>query len=294
MALKITTHTDKLDLGELEFVPVAPGKPVDWKWFPDFLIAGPQRTGTTWLHKILEHHPQVLVPERKELFFFSQRTNKPRKKDPAPPDLQAYLRHFRYPPRLFWHRWRRMWRMYREFYRPRLRGEATATYAALPDEAIAEITRLNPELKVILMLRDPVERGWSHAKKTLARQKGGVEEVSDEEFRKYFGTRYQKRCGSYSVLMEAWSRHLKPGHLFLGLFEDLSERPVELLLEIYRFLGVRDEEKYTRQHLTDRINSTGQSAVPERFEPVLREIFAEERRYLDQLRQEIREKGPVR
>ncbi|HIE71114.1 MAG TPA: hypothetical protein EYP98_13585, partial [Planctomycetes bacterium] len=34
----------------------------DLSKFPDFLIIGPQRTGTTWLHENLWQHPQVFIP----------------------------------------------------------------------------------------------------------------------------------------------------------------------------------------------------------------------------------------
>ena len=48
--------------------------------FPDFLILGPQRTGTTWLHAHLRYHPQIFLTEPKELYFFSSlKTRDPRR-----------------------------------------------------------------------------------------------------------------------------------------------------------------------------------------------------------------------
>jgi len=44
----------------------------DLSRFPDFLIIGPQRTGTTWLHAHLRFHPQIFLSEPKEIFFFSR------------------------------------------------------------------------------------------------------------------------------------------------------------------------------------------------------------------------------
>ena len=38
--------------------------------FPDFLIVGPQRTGTTWLAHNIKNHPQIIFSQPKELFFF--------------------------------------------------------------------------------------------------------------------------------------------------------------------------------------------------------------------------------
>ena len=39
--------------------------------FPDFMILGPQRTGTTWLQRYLIQHPDVFMPHLKELYFFN-------------------------------------------------------------------------------------------------------------------------------------------------------------------------------------------------------------------------------
>jgi Sulfotransferase domain len=38
---------------------------------PNFLVIGVQKGGTTWLHENLKHHPQILLPNKKELEFFS-------------------------------------------------------------------------------------------------------------------------------------------------------------------------------------------------------------------------------
>src|SRR6185295_15366672 len=115
---------------KLHWVHVSDPDAIRLELFPDFLIVGPQRTGTTWLHAHLRFHPQILLSEPKEIFFFS------RLKVPDHPGYQSnelswYLRFFREPL------WRgaaktalSLWR-YRELYRPSVRGEATASYAAL-------------------------------------------------------------------------------------------------------------------------------------------------------------------
>lgn len=45
---------------------------IDINLFPDFLIIGPHRSGTSWLYKNLEQHPQVFFPCQKEVNFFCQ------------------------------------------------------------------------------------------------------------------------------------------------------------------------------------------------------------------------------
>lgn len=260
---------DEATRAKLRYVKVGRSE-IDLSFFPDFLIAGPQRTGTTWLHANLRFHPQVYLAEPKELFFFS------RLKTPDHPRFQSdrlewYLKFFRREPL-----WRRLAKTAiclcrsRALYRPRLRGEATASYAALDSDVIAEIAALNPAIKVIMMLRNPVDRAWSHAKKDLARNRGRrMEEVSDEELRRFFTGAYQRRCARYAENCDNWCAHLRPGHLLVGFFDDVRARPRELLLEVMRFLGIAAEERYIPAGVAKSINPT----PPERIPPHHREFL---------------------
>jgi hypothetical protein len=43
------------------------------KKFPDFLIIGAQKAGTTWLHRNIQTHPQIWMPKEKELHYFDEK-----------------------------------------------------------------------------------------------------------------------------------------------------------------------------------------------------------------------------
>jgi hypothetical protein len=260
----VQSQRDDLDLGR----------------FPDFLIVGPQRTGTTWLHAHLRFHPQVFLSEPKELFFFSRLPGPGEPRSPAN-DLGRYLAFFRDP----WWRWLAknalsLWR-YREPYRPRVRGEATASYAALEREVIAEIAALNPEVKVILMIRDPVERAWSHAKKDLARKTGRkVEAISEDEFRSFFADEYQRRCAQVVRNHDNWAAHVRRGNLLARTFDEIRSHPERLLLEVMRFLGVRSDRRYIAANVRAEVNPTAASKIPVQHRRFLEQLFAAELREL--------------
>lgn len=250
--------------------------------FPDFLIVGPQRTGTTWLHAHLRRHPQVFLSEPKELFYFSSIAGISSQRFPSA-ELAAYVRFFRDPP------WRRLARnaysllRYGVPYRPRVRGEATASYAALSEEVIDDVVSLNPEIRVILMIRNPVERAWSHAKKDLARKRGrSIHQVPPEEVLAFFDDPYQIRCGSFVETADRWSARLKPGHLFLGLFDDVADHPAALLLAVMRFLGVDADPRYIGRDVTDPINPTPGEAMPPQYREHLDRRFAPELALLEE------------
>jgi hypothetical protein len=264
---------------KLRFVRVSRDD-LDLSRFPDFLIVGPQRTGTTWLHAHLRFHPQIFLSEPKELFFFS------RLKAPDDPrfqsnDLGWYLSFFSDP----WWRWLAknaiaLWR-HREPYGPRTRGEATASYAALDRDVIAEIAALNPEVKVILMIRDPVDRAWSHAKKDLVRKTGRtVEGVPAEEFRAFFADDYQRRCAQYVRNYDNWAAYVRKENLFARTFDEIRTQPEQLLLDVMRFLGVRSDRRYIAGDVRAEVNPTAASKIPEQHRRYLEEVFAPELRDL--------------
>jgi hypothetical protein len=241
--------------------------------FPDFLIIGPQRTGTTWLHANLRFHPQIFLSEPKELFFFS------RLKTPQHPhfqsnDLAWYLQFFRDP----WWRWGMkqavcLWR-HHEPYRPLVRGEATASYAAIDRDVIEEIAVLRPDIKAILMIRDPVDRAWSHAKKDLVRKRNlRVEDVTESEFQQFFTDQYQLRCARYTEHIDNWSACLRQGHLLVCRFDDIAGRPEGLLADVMAFLGVRSDLRYIGTLAREAVNPTASPKVPEQYRRFLEELL---------------------
>lgn len=99
---------------------------------PNFLVVGAQRCGTTLLHSILVHHPEIALPfERKEIHYFD------RYYDRGPDWYAGFF----------------------EEDRPAI-GEVTPDYLFEPDVP-ARIKKLIPDCRIIAILRDPVDRAWS-------------------------------------------------------------------------------------------------------------------------------------
>lgn len=112
-----------------------------------FLIAGVQKGGTTALFDYLRDYPDIALPDVKELHFFDDDGQ-----DWSRPDYAAYHGHF-----------------------PDSAGspcgEATPIYTYWPG-SLERIAAYNPAMKLIVVLRDPVQRAWSHWRMEFAR---GVE-----------------------------------------------------------------------------------------------------------------------
>ena len=112
-----------------------------------FIVAGVQKGGTTALFDYLGDEPGVSLSQVKEAHFFDDETQAW-----AQPDYGAYHANF-------------------AAFDGRPRGEATPIYLYWP-HSLERIAAYNPAMKLIVVLRDPVTRAWSHWKMEYAR---GVE-----------------------------------------------------------------------------------------------------------------------
>lgn len=251
-------------------------KVADLDHFPDFLLVGPQRTGTTWLHSNLSQHPQIFMPKRKEIYYFNT-LNLPDHVKHRTNDLAWYLSYFYPGPLRYLSDQFRCRRDFGEPFRPLVRGEATSSLAAMPQELIREVVRLNPDIKVVILVRNPIERAWSHAKLGLLRRPGRrLNEVPAEEFDRFFHNQYEIDCGHVTKILANWSEALRDGNLFIGNYEDVGNRPHALLTMLFEFLGVKVGQDYIPQQVEERINATARMEIPVDFREILRSIYADE------------------
>jgi len=178
---------------------------------PDFLGIGAQKAGTTWLAENLRRHPEVFLPERKELHWFDNKIERP---------LAEYAAHFAAG-------------------RGKVKGEITPAYGILPVERIRSVRRVLPRVRLILLLRNPVDRAWSHALMDLAFRRGRAPgDVPESEYRAFLESETATRRGDYAAILDAWLAVFPRDQLYVGFFEAIRERPRELLSEVFRHIGV--------------------------------------------------------
>ncbi len=115
----------------------------------NFMIAGTQKGGTTALHAFLVRHPDICMARNKEVHFFDQDEFF----EGGEPSYDQYTKAFP------------------DYTGQKLVGEATPSYMFAPHVA-ERLHRYNPALKLIFVLRDPVERAFSHYSMVV---KAGVE-----------------------------------------------------------------------------------------------------------------------
>ena len=218
---------------------------------PDFLGIGAMRSGSTWLHHNLRAHPGIWLPPIKELHYFDCQAREGRLNKFSRGHLRRRLRAYRHPRvlrpgtlgwdlRYFLGRRDAAW--YRSLFRPaagRVSGEITPRYSLLGPDAVAQVAALLPELKLIFVMRNPLERSWSQVTRGALDELGPASrKLPIAAWKARLASPGVRRRSDYPAILRDWGSHFAPERIFLAFFEEISAAPRELLVRLCDFLGV--------------------------------------------------------
>jgi SAM-dependent methyltransferase len=178
----------------------------------DFLGIGAQKAGTTWLYAQLSAHPQVRFPAGKELHFWNNEEER---------DVAQYKRRFDQP-----------------IGGDTRNGEITPAYAILSRERVAEIRSHFPSLRLLYLIRNPIERAWSSALMALSLAEMQIDEASDQWFIDHFRSRGSLRRGDYEACIRTWTSVYPKEQLLIARYEAIQEEPRDLLKSVATHLGI--------------------------------------------------------
>ena len=201
---------------------------------PNFLVIGAGKSGTTSLYHYLKQHPDIYMSPVKEPNFFALEGERPRFRGPeaderinrwSVTEIGAYEKLFDVAGG------------------EKAIGESSPTSLYYP-EAPARIKRYVPEAKLVAVLRDPVSRAYSAYLHTVrsGREKLGFREAlraEEERIRENWEWIWHyKTVGLYYDQVKRYYDAFGSERVRTYLFEDLSESPVSVSQDIFRFLGV--------------------------------------------------------
>jgi hypothetical protein len=248
--------------------PVANGRdeeedrsPTGDAW-PDFLCVGAQKAGTSWLYRQCEPHGDFWMPPLKELHYFNKltkakRVNPPRCRDERDASFLESVSRLSARPYIDMENYARLF----AHKGARLSGDITPAYSMLNDEMIERVVSYFPNLKVIFLARDPVERAWSQLSRRVRLGRINRFDVTDidEVIRNMRSPDVSSR--SYpSKIAARWRRYVHPDLFHLYFFDDLERNPTELRRSILHFLGA-DPDKTSGRLGADHNNSASKEKL---------------------------------
>ena len=173
---------------------------------PNFAYVGTSKAGSTWLFNALAAHPDVYLASNKGLYYFDQHF------DEGP---QWYLDHFRAAGD-----------------KPAV-GEISHSYLSSP-EAAARIAAFNPDMRLLVCLREPVDRAFSDY----------LDLVKNAQFDGPFSEALEKfprllERGRYATHLQRYLDLFPREQLHVSLFDDLRSDPQAYADDVFSFLGAQ-------------------------------------------------------
>ncbi|MGD1713242.1 sulfotransferase domain-containing protein [Dapis sp. BLCC M172] len=237
---------------------------------PSFIIIGAQKCGTTSLYNYMIEHPQILPASMKELHFFNWRSKQEDTKT-----VDWYLSQFPTIPHG----------------KNLITGEATPDYLIDPHTP-QRMFNLLPDVKLIVLLRNPIDRAVSHyhhnrgiskKREPLPFRKAIEKEperlniekeklISDENYRSLFHRNYSYlERGIYIEQLENWMSIFPREQFLIIKSEDFYANPNITLKEVFEFLGLPNHQVKNNRKYNERsyqpIDEKMRSTLAEYFQP---------------------------
>ncbi len=190
---------------------------------PNFIIFGIEKAGTTSIYNYLKQHPQIYMSPVKETNFFEKDwenvlTEAQAKKPNGIYSLEKYCQ------------------LFEAVTDETAIGEVSPNYLFHYQESVQRIKSVLPEVKLIAILRNPVDRAYSdylmHIRDVIGQPK------SLEEQLKHQPQSFTLRKGLYFEPLKHYLDAFPKQNIKIYLYDDLCQDAVELMQDIYSFLNV--------------------------------------------------------
>ncbi len=188
---------------------------------PHFVGIGPPRTGSTTLWACLRMHPDIEMPEAKELHWFDRLDWKP-----------SQQRNYE-----------------RNWFTDKVRGEITPDYCLHLDRVL----QTYPDIKLIMTTRNPIDRFLSAM--VMSYKRNAAKTTAEEDYQQlvedhllrgvyHADTDHQLKLGKYDKMIAG----VNPRQLLTITFDELSKEQTETMVRVAEFLGVRPFRNIPYRH----------------------------------------------
>ena len=198
---------------------------------PNLLIVGAAKSGTTSLHNYLKQHSDIFMSDHKEPHFFINNeigTNR------IPNGISKYDDYIA---------------LFKNSESYKYRGESSTMYLQFPDISIKNINKyLNDDVKIIIMLRNPIERafsGYQHVKRYNVMENLDFEDAIKQCENRYFintnftpATRYIN-IGLYYNMVKKFQANFGE-NMHIVIYDDFIADTQNELSKIFSFLNISD------------------------------------------------------
>jgi hypothetical protein len=219
---------------------------------PDFFVIGAQKGGTSSLYHYLNDHPEIKMPRIKELHFFDQNFEK---------GINHYLN---------------------QFPKKEVTGDITPRYLPYPKAPQRAFTYF-PKAKLIVLLRNPIDRAFSRYKNDFANK--SITETFEARIQKEMELILENKShhdfylerGFYAKQLKKWLEYYPKEQLLILISEDFFKETQSCMDKIYAFIGVSPHQHetfpvYFKNKIDLKLNPETRDLLKEFYRPYNQEL----------------------
>jgi hypothetical protein len=258
-----------------------------------FVCIGAQKSGTTWLARMLQAHPDLFLTPVKEIHYFDHIRG-----------ITEHLSHrkrrsrYRKYHQRMWTKWhqfreyRRQWSWYRDYMKnpindewyanlfrhrgaKRFAGEVTPEYAIIGQDGLAHLKALAPEARILFIMRNPVTRAWSQVLHQCRARALDATRQSPDAIAAMLAEPRFRDLADYATTLEHLSSVFTPDQTLLLFYEDMHADRLTALEQVCRFIGCGYDTSCFKE-VGRRFNRSQEAALPEAVRAQLRELYREQ------------------
>ena len=199
-------------------------------FLPDFFIVGAPKAGTTSLYYYLEQHPDIFMSPVKEPNYFSF--------------TEIEKQNLYYTEKGI-SNWEDYVALFRNSSGKKARGEASVSYLFYPGVAKNIFNKI-PEARIIIMLRNPIDRAFSHYEMDyrLGYVKSSFSEIVFDKNKNHLRQmQFQQYVllGNYAEQVNRYFEVFGKKNVFVVLFDDFKTDAEGVIKKLYKFLQVNPD-----------------------------------------------------
>jgi hypothetical protein len=212
--------------------------------YPDFILIGAPNAGGDIIKTALSRDPHIWFPPLDNILAFHPGFQVARfdalqrffngKLTYNPKDLKWLLRYFlkaspnpTWYGKLFWTKDDTL-----------LKGEFSDEYINLPYDQVGKLYKTIPECKIVVMLRDPVERSYAAIREKFAdNPKMPYSQMSKRQIVTIMNSDWARTHSAYQNAIDGWVVFYPQDQIYIGFYEELLEDPEKVINEIRAFIG---------------------------------------------------------
>jgi hypothetical protein len=264
---------------------------------PDFICVGAQKAATTWLHDVLLRVPGIFLPKIKELHYFSELYAPDAKRfGPTHREKQiAHIRNFHLeknsgseyerlvlselkhiedgPINDDWYRG-----IFSFAHDNEICGEVCPCYLSLPARGVRHVLNINPLMRILIIVRDPIDRIWSHMRMHI--KSGYLNPDIDAVIGGNVEMGPYLRYTDYATAIPRWESLAGENRVKVMLYDEIVNDAPAAVDEILTFIGMPGAK--TKADISRSIFSGQQMSLPTELHAMLLEMMQPQYDYLAQ------------